>query len=243
LLEPERGLEAALALANSDQLRDLQSGYRILAKVKAPEITKLLVERLEALNSGKGNPGAELDLIEAAEQREEPDVKEALAKYQASLDPADLLAPYRVCLEGGQVDVGETIFLTHAAGQCAKCHKIGGEGGEAGPDLSGLGKRQKPEYILESLVNPSAFVHPGYGITLITLKNGDNVGGTLIAESADSVTVRVPDPENSSKQIERKIPMSEIASRQPPMSAMPPMSALLTKQELRDLVAFLNSLK
>jgi mono/diheme cytochrome c family protein len=37
--------------------------------------------------------------------------------------------------------------------------------------------------------------------------------------------------------------MSEIETRQPPVSAMPPMGYILTKAEIRDLVAYLVSLK
>jgi hypothetical protein len=73
-------------------------------------------------------------------------------------------------------------------------------------------------------------------------ENNGPIGGTLVGESADSVTIRTPDPEDTSKQIEREIPLAEIAVRQPPMSAMPPMSALLSKREIRDLVTFLTGL-
>jgi hypothetical protein len=42
---------------------------------------------------------------------------------------------------------------------------------------------------------------------------------------------------------ERRIEKSEIAERTNPVSAMPPMGALLKPRELRDLVAFLGMLK
>ena len=84
---------------------------------------------------------------------------------------------------------------------------------------------------------------PGYGITLVTLKNGESIGGTLLKEDAQSITLKLPNPDKPEELIERTISLSEIASRQPPISAMPPMGVLLTKREIRDLVAYLKTLK
>lgn len=242
-LHPDRGLTAALALAHSADLRDQQHAYRILARHPDQKVTALFTSRLAQLRDGEIRPGTALDLIQAAAQRETAAVRESLAAWQASLDPGDPLAPYRVCLEGGDADTGQTLFLTHAAAQCAKCHKVGGTGAEAGPDLQGIATRSHADYLLESLVNPSATVVPGYGVTLVTLKNGDSIGGTLIAESADTITLKMPDPENSTQMIEQKIPLADIAERQPPISAMPPAGLLMTKSELRDIIAYLKSLK
>ncbi|MCB1079098.1 MAG: HEAT repeat domain-containing protein, partial [Verrucomicrobiae bacterium] len=150
-VDPAKGLTAVLALADSDQLADVQNAYRLLAPIREDSVTTLLSQRLDTLSSGKGKPGAALDLIEAAEKREEPAVKEKLAAWQASLDASDPLAAFRICLNGGSPKIGETIFQTHAVGQCSKCHKVGGTGAEAGPDLKGIATRGKPEYILESL--------------------------------------------------------------------------------------------
>ena len=138
---------------------------------------------------------------------------------------------------------GREIFLTHAVGQCSKCHKIDGDGGIAGPELTGVGSKHDSLYFLESLVSPSAIVAPGYGITLVSLKNGESLGGILMSETEGEIVLKMPDPTDAAKQIERRIPMQDVANRQPPVSAMPPMGYLLKKSEVRDLVAFLGSLK
>ena len=62
-------------------------------------------------------------------------------------------------------------------------------------------------------------------------------------EDARNIVIRMPDPADPAKQVDRTIPMSEVESRQPPVSAMPPMTFILSKSELRDLVAYLGSLK
>jgi quinoprotein glucose dehydrogenase len=242
-VDPARGLAAALALAESDRLSDVQHAYRLLAPVKDESVATLFGLRLDSVSSENAQPGAALDLMEAAETREEPAVREKLAAWKASFDPADPLAAFRITLQGGDPARGETIFQTHAVGQCSKCHKVGGTGAEAGPDLKGVATRGKPEYILESLVAPSAKLVPGYGITLVTLKNGESIGGTLMREDAKSITLKLPNPEKPAELIERAIPVADIASRQPPISAMPPMGLMLTKREVRDLMAYLQSLK
>ena len=240
-VNPDRGLKQALALADSSNYRDRQNAYRILAAVKSPKVTRLFADRLGEFR--KENPGSLLDLLESAARRDEKEVQDALAAYRKSLDPKDLLSSFLPCLEGGDPAVGKTIFATHAAGQCAKCHKIKGDGGVAGPDLTEVASRTKPRYRLESLIEPSAVVVPGYGLTMLTLKNGESVGGTLLKEDKDSILLRLPDPEHPGQNLERRIALHDIATRLPPVSAMPPMMAALTKAEIRDLLAYLSTLK
>ncbi len=67
---------------------------------------------------------------------------------------------------------------------CARCHKVGGEGGEAGPDLSRIGAQHPPGYLLESIVKPSAHIAPGFDIVTFTLANGETETGSVVSESA-----------------------------------------------------------
>ncbi len=239
--DSDRGTAAAIDMAESDQLRLRQHGYRLLGESTSPVAIAFLRRQLRQLDDEP--PGALLDLIESAKLKDDPVLRELLAAREAALDPDDPLAPFQIAREGGDPEAGKEIFLTHAAGQCSKCHKIDGDGGVAGPDLTGIGARHAPLYLLESLVAPSAVVAPGYGITLATLKNGESLGGILMAEDAEKIVLKTPDPVAPDHQIERTIPLPEVANRQPPVSAMPPMGYLLKKSEIRDLVAYLASLK
>ncbi|NLT72014.1 MAG: c-type cytochrome [Verrucomicrobiaceae bacterium] len=240
-LDPPRGLAAASAMARSESLGARQQGYRLLAGSTAPEAIALFRERLAAVDEEL--PGALLDLLESAAAMKDESIAGLLAAYEKGIDPTDLMRAFRPALEGGDPSKGAEIFTTHAAGQCSKCHKIDGDGGIAGPELTGIGARQQREYLLESLIAPSKVVAPGYGITLVTLKNGESLGGMLMSEDSRHIVIRMPDPAASERQIERTIPMTEVATRQPPVSAMPPMTFILTKSELRDVVAYLASLK
>jgi putative heme-binding domain-containing protein len=239
--DPAKGTAAAIEMAKSENLRLRQAGYRVLGDSTAAASTEFLRERLEALSNEPA--GALLDLIESAALKNDPKIQEILAAREKLLDPADPLAPFQVAREGGDPVKGREIFLTHAAGQCSKCHKIDGDGGIAGPELTGIGSKHDSRYFLEALVSPSAIVAPGYGITLISMKNGESLGGILLSENDKEIVLKIPDPSDPAKQIERRIPLQDVANQQPPVSAMPPMGYLLKKSEIRDLVAFLDSLK
>ncbi|MEC9056681.1 MAG: c-type cytochrome, partial [Verrucomicrobiota bacterium] len=161
----------------------------------------------------------------------------ALENYLASLPEDDPLSEFLVCLEGGDPQRGESIFLTHPAAQCLRCHRAGKgqDGGDAGPNLAGIGKRQNARYLLESLILPNATVAPGFGIISLTFANGASKSGILSSEDADTLDLL------EGRNLWR-IKKNAIRDRTSPVSAMAPMHALLSKYEIRDLVAWLGSL-
>ena len=67
-------------------------------------------------------------------------------KAALSAKTDDPLAAHRLTLQGGDAEAGRAVFTGHAQAQCIRCHKIRGEGGTAGPDLTGPrgGLRQQP---------------------------------------------------------------------------------------------------
>jgi mono/diheme cytochrome c family protein len=97
----------------------------------------------------------------------------AYTYYANSIPQIESKPPQELSLEGGNVTpaqlikAGEEIYKTK--GTCEICHKIGQKGTRA-PDLAGIGARAaktKPgmsakQYIIESLINPNAFVVEGY---------------------------------------------------------------------------------
>src|SRR5437899_390329 len=93
--------------------------------------------------------------------------------FANSIPQIESKPPQELSLEGGNVTpaqlvkAGEEIYKTK--GTCEICHRIGQEGTRA-PDLAGIGARAgktKPgmsakAYILESLLQPQAYVVEGY---------------------------------------------------------------------------------
>ena len=73
-------------------------------------------------------------------------------------------------LAGGDPRRGEVVFKGDQA-KCANCHKIRGQGGAVGPDLSDLFKRDAAS-VYRDIAEPSAVIHPDYISYTVALKDG-----------------------------------------------------------------------
>lgn len=231
---------AAAILKELSDVPEAQSALVVLSKMETPEADTILTAQLEQLNAGTLNPSLQLDVITAAQTRSEKvtAIKEALAAFEGTRKPGDLVDGYRECLEGGNAEKGRDIFMNHIAAQCVRCHNYSsGKGSTIGPNLKSIGLQKDRAYILESLVNPQAVIAPGYGTISLTLKNGDTVAGQFRKETKSEIEIR--DAEN--KPI--KVPVDQVEERTPVVSTMPPMFALLKKDEIRDVVAYLAGLR
>ncbi len=234
-LAPETAFEVVTKILTSGRPDDQQRAYALLTKLDHPKAGSTLLEKLKKLST---QPVAvQLDILNAAAKRPEPEFKAAIAEYEAGLDKANPLAAFQIALEGGNLENGRKIF--HGSGNCVQCHKAGDRpGGEAGPNLNGVGARQNAAYILESIVTPNAKLTPGYSPIAITMNDGSLVAGMMMKETDTEVVVR-----NIETKVETVCKKTDIKTLPPAMSTMPPMGLILSKSDIRDLVAFLDSLK
>ena len=201
----------------------------LMKDLHTPEIGELLIDQIQ----NSKNPSFEL--IEAVKASKNQ-ILINLYKSFLNEQKDKLLAPYVHTLKGGSIRNGKIVFNNSAA-QCIRCHKIGKIGGVTGPDLSKIGKLKNKTYLLESLVNPNAKIAAGFGTVIITLKDQSVKAGVLHKENDKTVDL---------KDLEGKIitiRKSDIKEQTKPISGMPPMTALLSSKELRDLIAYLGSLK
>ncbi len=126
---------------------------------------------------------------------------------------------------------GKALFTT----VCATCHKLYGEGGEIGPDITGS-NRADLDYILTNMIDPNGEVAESYKLVTISTQDGRTYAGNVFAENDQQVTLRIIGQDIL-------IPKSEILSRQvSPMSMMPEgMLDALTDQQARDLIGYLRT--
>lgn len=220
--------------------KEQQAAFSALGTVKDPAADDLIVAQLARFSAGQVIPAAQLELLEAAALREDPRIKQFLADRDAALakDP-DPLAPFRILLEGGNAREGRDVFQYNPIMQCVRCHRFNDEpGGEAGPNLAGIGTRHDREYILESIIKPSAKIAPGYGIVTVTKQNGEAIVGTLVSRDDQGVRLKVGEADAIT------IAAADIKNVESAPSAMPELAALvLKKSEIRDLVAAVAALK
>jgi len=144
---------------------------------------------------------------------------------------------YVETLYGGNWWAGRNVFLSNPTAQCVRCHALDGSGGKVGPAMDDIGNRLTREQILESLIEPSKRIAPGYGSVVLTLTNGQEVTGLLEEENEEALILRTSDAEPL------EVAHSRIKTRRNLPSGMPAMGKMISKRELRDLIEYLSNLK
>lgn len=222
--QPERAIAEAAAVLENGDTTTRQLALALLATSKDDAVISRWLDRLA---EGKAPAAIQLDILEAAAARES--LKARLAGLQ--LNNAELL-------EGGDATRGRDIVTSNLGANCLACHTIEAkEGSQVGPNLKAIGSQKDRKYLLESLLNPLAQIAPGFGLVSITTKDGKSLSAVLDKEDAKQVTLRQPDGKTQT------VPRDQIATMTPPMSVMPPMLGILTKPQIRDVVAYLAGLK
>ena len=117
---------------------------------------------------------------------------------------------------------------------CAQCHKLYGEGGEIGPDITGS-NRNNLDYLLTNILDPNAEIPNDYRTTILRTKDNRILVGVVRRSEGQSVTMATPTEVVTMAK-------SDVASiEQQNFSMMPEGLVLAFKQdELHDLVAYLR---
>jgi quinoprotein glucose dehydrogenase len=234
--------EAVAALGKaleSGELIEKQSALAVLGEMTGDEADALLAKALDRLLAKDYPAELQLDLLEAAATRKSGSVKDKLKRFEEDRPKDDPLAEYREALAGGDAAAGRRAFFTKTEAACLRCHKVKGEGGsDVGPDLAGIGGKQKRDYLLESIVDPNKQIAQGFETVVLSLSNGTVVSGILKGEDDREVKVMTADGAVVT------IAKAKIEERTRGRSAMPDdVVKHLTKRELRDVVEYLASLK
>jgi putative heme-binding domain-containing protein len=236
-MAPDRMTALLAEVIDTRTIEEKQAALVTLGKLPVQHSQKVFDQLLASLAAGKLAPEVHLELAEAIDSTRSPQL---MARYKAltgKLSADVAAASFKGSLYGGDADLGQRIFFRHQTAQCIRCHSYDDLGGNAGPRLNGVASRLRREQLLEALINPSARLAPGFGNVTVTLKNGKAVSGILQEETNTELTVKVGD------QTPTVIRKDQITKRTNGASSMPDMKYLLTKREIRDVVAFLATLK
>ncbi len=147
----------------------------------------------------------------------------------------DLLPSLGQLGSGRSLEAGRKAFRDTG---CNQCHRIEGEGGSVGPDLSGLGRRLARRDILESILLPSKVIADEYATFLIETADGSVVSGRIEREEAQMLVLRPPSSDQTVTVQKAKI----LGRRRSDQSNMPAgIANVLRKEQVLDLLAYLLS--
>jgi putative heme-binding domain-containing protein len=148
---------------------------------------------------------------------------------------AEINAAAKKGLTGRDLAKGRKMF---EASLCAACHRIGGTGGTAGPDLTAVAGRFKVHDLAEAIVLPNKVISDQFQFSLITRKDGSVLSGKVVDEKDNAFIVATSAFDFSQTT---EIARETIAKIEPsPVSPMPPGTVnRLNEDELRDLLAYL----
>lgn len=154
---------------------------------------------------------------------------------ESSAAKKKLFADWRVKLTSGKVEAPDL-----AAGKllfektCAKCHRLHGQGGNLGPDLTGA-NRDNLDYLLENVIDPSAVLAANFRMSSVQTVDGRVLSGVVV--DTGGATVRMLTPEK-----ELVIDRADIDVVKPTRLSLMPDGLLdnLQEDQVRDLIGFLR---
>ncbi|WP_197442454.1 DUF7133 domain-containing protein [Lignipirellula cremea] len=199
--------------------------------------------------AGNG-PLAELLRGEAARLAAEPQLKDDLATVQSQLggDRPAAAADKQKLAEFATAALSalppERQKTAHLLGRrvfersaCIKCHTTVSANTPRAPSLAGIGRTQKLDYLLESVLHPSKIIKTGFETETIVTVDGKTLSG-LVRDEGDHLRVFEADREtvlSKSKIDERSVTRVSLMSEG--------QEQQWSRQEFVDLIAYLLSLK
>ena len=156
---------------------------------------------------------------------------------EAINNPSEIAKKYYALIEaasaagGGDPGHGAEVFEEN----CAECHKLIGEGGEVGPDLSAVGLKGL-KFISESITRPAKKFAEGYETYVVVSKAGRKTVGVKTRD--DSAGVAITRANGEAVTIARG-DIKEIAQDKT-ASVMPEdLTEALTVKDFQDVLSFL----
>lgn len=232
--EPQAALQPLEQAIESGQTSEKQGAIETLAEMQIQEATTILTKWMQRLVKQEVPAEIQLDLLKAAAQKKSPELDQLRDQFEAQRPEGDALANYLESLSGGNAARGREIFFGRSDTSCRRCHQIRNNGGEVGPDLSGIGRDKDRRYLLEAIVAPNKAIAKGFETAVLALLDGKVVVGIIRNETDDTLEVM------DAKGTVIRVPKDEIDERATGKSAMPEeIVKQLSKDDLRDLVEFL----
>lgn len=197
----------------------------------------------QALGDRPATDAAVQRVAARAYKSEKPEIRDLFARFM----PADqriktLGANFRsdrVLTLDGDAQRGHAVFATLNDGLCAKCHRVGNEGANFGPDLTHVGSKYDRAQLLENIAEPSKTIAQGFAASFVKVKHGEPQIGLLISRNDTELVLR------TGPGVDVKIPAADVERVTTQTQSLMPEGLLsgLTAQQAADLLEYLQSLK
>ncbi|WP_461785727.1 PVC-type heme-binding CxxCH protein [Prosthecobacter sp.] len=154
----------------------------LLEAVKAKKVPATAISPFQARQIRNLGDEALTKLLTEAwgEIRDTPEAKKAeFAKWEGLLQPA--------ALAKADQSKGRMIFMA----ACSACHKMYGQGGAIGPELTGSDRRNL-KYLLENILDPNAVVPADYRVSVFQLQDGRTISGVIPEQTERTLTIQTP---------------------------------------------------
>lgn len=231
-------LDKFVAATRSGSSDVRQRAWDILAQIDHPKAMQRIADGVRAHLDGSLPVDVELNVLQAAEGKLSGKLKQRLQQRSAELSEADPLAAWLPSLHGGDVAAGRKLFFEKTELSCVRCHKVDRSGGEVGPELTTIAKDRDRRYLLESICLPNATIAKGYETVIVATDAGQVFTGVVQSESDDYLELIQADGSL------KRVAVDAIVAERKGQSSMPDdLTQYLSDRELRDLVAYLASLK
>lgn len=160
-----------------------------------------------------------------------------MAQRQSRL--GDVIETESLLARTGDAKRGRDLFQLGTTVQCRSCHRIHGNGGDIGPDLSEIGKRLSKAELLESILTPSKKIEERYRTHVAVTADGATVTGLVVQRSDEEITLREADGKL------RVIPRHDLEALRISEQSLMPDKLLrdLTAKDAADLLDYLSSLR
>lgn len=172
---------------------------------------------------------------------------QALQFLQAKQNPPKLISRSDDILRAvvgqpGDPEEGRRIFFHHRGPGCYRCHRVDGRGGDAAPELTRIMRQLDGERMLESIITPSKEIAPEFAAWVLTTNDGRTLTGlfTGARDPKEGKFIFVDQQGEVHLFLSGEIKEVSVSKK----SLMPDkLLDSLTDQQIRDLFAFLRSLK
>ncbi len=139
----------------------------------------------------------------------------------------------------GNVERGRKIFFDARGAACSKCHTVHKQGGDVGPDLSGVGAKYNRAQLIDEVLYPSRNILDGYESYLVELTSGRTLIGVIRSETADELNLI------DAAGAKHSIKTGEVESKKKTGKSVMPdgLQGGLTPADFADLISYLETLR